>query len=77
VIDVDDQGPGVPPELVERLFEPFFTTKAPGEGTGLGLTLVAAIVEGHGGSIVVGRSPAGGARFGLRLPVFPEPEGGR
>jgi two-component system, NtrC family, sensor kinase len=77
VVDVDDQGPGVPPELVERIFEPFFTTKPPGEGTGLGLTLVAAIVEGHGGSIVVGRSPAGGARFRLRFPAYREAEGGR
>jgi signal transduction histidine kinase len=69
VINVDDEGPGVPPELVERIFEPFFTTKPPGEGTGLGLSLVAAIVEGHGGSIVVTRSPLGGARFRVRIPL--------
>ena len=71
VLDVDDQGPGVPAELVERVFEPFFTTKPRGEGTGLGLSLVAAIAEGHGGSIVVLRAPGGGARFRLRLPVEP------
>jgi signal transduction histidine kinase len=71
VIDVDDEGAGVPPELVERIFEPFFTTKPPGEGTGLGLPLVASIAEGHGGSIVVMRSPAGGARFRVRLPLGP------
>ena len=69
VIDVDDEGTGVPPELVERVFEPFFTTKPPGEGTGLGLPLVASVAEGHGGSIVVLRSPEGGARFRLRLPL--------
>jgi len=69
VIDVDDEGTGVPPELVERVFEPFFTTKPPGEGTGLGLPLVASVAEGHGGSIVLLRSPAGGARFRLRLPL--------
>jgi len=69
VIDVDDEGPGVPAELVERIFEPFFTTKAAGEGTGLGLPLVASVAEGHGGSIVVARSPEGGARFRLRLPL--------
>jgi signal transduction histidine kinase len=74
VIDVDDEGPGVPSELVERIFEPFFTTKPPGEGTGLGLSLVAAIVEGHGGSIVVTHSPAGGARFRVRIPVDPSSE---
>jgi signal transduction histidine kinase len=71
VIDVDDEGRGVPVELVERIFEPFFTTKPPGEGTGLGLSLVAAVVEGHGGSIVVMRSPAGGARFRVRIPLDP------
>jgi signal transduction histidine kinase len=69
VIDVDDEGPGVPPRLVERIFEPFFTTKGPGEGTGLGLSLVAAIVEGHGGSTSVTRAPRGGARFRVRIPL--------
>ncbi|MSR62105.1 MAG: HAMP domain-containing histidine kinase [Planctomycetes bacterium] len=69
VIDVDDEGGGVPPELVERIFEPFFTTKQPGEGTGLGLSLVAAIVEGHGGTITVGPAPSGGARFRVRIPL--------
>jgi len=73
VIDVDDEGSGVPPELVERVFEPFFTTKPPGEGTGLGLSLVAAIVEGHAGSIAVARSPAGGARFRVRIPLDAAP----
>jgi signal transduction histidine kinase len=72
VIDVDDSGRGVPPDLIERIFEPFFTTKAPGEGTGLGLSLVAAIVENHGGSIVVSESPLGGARFRVSLPLAPE-----
>jgi signal transduction histidine kinase len=69
VLDVDDEGAGVPPELVERIFEPFFTTKPPGEGTGLGLSLVASIVEGHGGSVSVMRSPRGGARFRVRIPL--------
>ena len=69
LLDVDDQGLGVPPDLVERIFEPFFTTKAAGEGTGLGLSLVAAIVEGHRGSISVGSAPGGGARFRVRIPL--------
>ena len=74
MIDVDDEGPGVPEQLVERIFEPFFTTKPAGEGTGLGLPLVASVAEGHGGSIVVLRSPEGGARFRLRLPLEPREE---
>jgi len=69
VIDVDDQGPGVPDQLVQRVFEPFFTTKAPGEGTGLGLSLVASIIESHEGTVLVSRSPSGGARFRLHLPL--------
>jgi C4-dicarboxylate-specific signal transduction histidine kinase len=72
VIDVDDEGAGVPPELCERVFEPFFTTKPPGQGTGLGLSLVAAILESWDGSIVVLQSPQGGARFRVRLPLDEE-----
>jgi signal transduction histidine kinase len=64
---VDDSGPGVPPELRDRLFEPFFTTKA--QGSGLGLSIVHSIVTQHGGSTQVDRSPQGGARFVLRLPL--------
>jgi two-component system, NtrC family, sensor histidine kinase HydH len=65
-IFVDDDGAGVPPESRERIFEPFFTTKA--EGSGLGLSIVHAIVTQHGGRIRVEESPDGGARFALRLP---------
>jgi len=66
-IDVDDNGPGVPPEVRDRIFEPFFTTKA--QGSGLGLSIVHAIVAQHGGTISVEDSPSGGARFALRLPI--------
>ncbi|KFA91573.1 sensor histidine kinase [Archangium violaceum] len=67
LILVDDTGPGVPLEIRDRLFEPFFTTKA--QGSGLGLSIVHAIVTQHGGTLEVGSSPEGGARFFLRLPL--------
>jgi signal transduction histidine kinase len=66
-IAVDDSGPGVQGEVRHRIFEPFFTTKA--EGSGLGLSIVHAIVTQHGGTVEVHEAPEGGARFLLRLPV--------
>ena len=68
VIEVTDNGPGVPDDHLERLFDPFFTTKEPGEGTGLGLSICARLVDGMGGRIDVGNRPDGGARFVIRLP---------
>jgi signal transduction histidine kinase len=66
LLTVDDNGPGISSELRERLFEPFFTTKA--QGSGLGLPIVHALVTQHSGSIDVGSSDLGGARFTVRLP---------
>jgi two-component system, NtrC family, sensor histidine kinase HydH len=66
-IIVDDSGPGIPMEIRDRLFEPFFTTKA--QGSGLGLSIVHAIVTQHDGTLEVGKSPEGGARFLLYLPL--------
>jgi signal transduction histidine kinase len=63
---VDDDGAGVPEGSRDRIFEPFFTTKA--KGSGLGLSIVHAIVTQHGGTIAVEESELGGARFVLRLP---------
>jgi two-component system, NtrC family, sensor histidine kinase HydH len=63
---VDDDGPGIPAELRERIFEPFFTTRA--AGSGLGLSIVHAIVTQHAGTIQAVQSPQGGARMILRLP---------
>jgi signal transduction histidine kinase len=54
---------------MKRLFEPFFTTKAPGEGTGLGLSLARKIVLAHGGSIDVSSELGVGSTFTVRLPV--------
>lgn len=68
LIDLDDDGPGVPSGVRDRVFEPFFTTKA--KGSGLGLSIVHAIVVQHGGTIHVEESPLGGARFELKLPVM-------
>lgn len=66
-ISVADNGNGVPPRLEERLFAPFVTTKV--NGKGLGLSIVARIVEEHGGQIVHDRPKEGGARFTLYLPA--------
>jgi signal transduction histidine kinase len=65
-IVVQDTGPGIPPDVVDKIFQPFFTTKA--TGTGLGLAVVRRIVEGHGGSIELSRLNPG-AEFKLRLPL--------
>ena len=65
---LEDNGPGIPPELRERIFEPFFSTKATGEGTGLGLPLCRTIVEDHGGELRVEGAPGEGARFVVELP---------
>jgi PAS domain S-box-containing protein len=69
VITVDDNGPGIPPELLSRVFDPFYTTKPEGEGTGLGLSVSAGIIADHHGKIAATDRPGGGARFVLELPL--------
>jgi len=69
VLQVSDDGPGIPVEVKSKIFDPFFTTKETGKGTGLGLTVAYAIVQEHGGSIRVESSPDGGASFTVELPV--------
>jgi signal transduction histidine kinase len=66
---VEDQGPGIPPEVLPRIFEPFFTTKQTGEGTGLGLSVIWGITREHGGWIEVSNLPGAGARFDVFLPT--------
>ncbi|HZI12805.1 MAG TPA: ATP-binding protein [Myxococcus sp.] len=70
-IDVADQGPGIPAELLHRVFEPFFTTKA--QGTGLGLAVVKRILEEHRGEIAVESTPGRGTTFTFRLPLSQPP----
>ena len=71
-LEVDDNGPGIPPDVMPRLFEPFFTTKPPGKGTGLGLALCREYVSRIGGSLHAENPPGGGARFVVFLPVVEE-----
>jgi len=66
--DVEDNGPGIPAEILPRVFEPFFTTKEVGSGTGLGLSVSYGIVEEHGGRLGVESRP-GVTIFSLELPV--------
>lgn len=70
-LTVVDNGPGIPRENLDRIFDPFFTTKAPGEGTGLGLSLVHSIVAEHRGEIHVDTALGVGAAFHIDLPVAP------
>jgi signal transduction histidine kinase len=75
VVEVADNGPGIPVEAQEKIFDPFYTTKAPGEGTGLGLNISHGIVvEKHGGQISVNSKP-GATRFTVKLPITDRPSG--
>ncbi len=67
VVDVEDNGPGVPPALSDRIFNPFFTTKP--QGSGLGLAIVRKIVDAHEGQIDLSSTPDTGTRFRVTLPV--------
>ncbi|MCA1979466.1 MAG: HAMP domain-containing histidine kinase, partial [Thiobacillus sp.] len=70
-IRVEDDGPGVAPELLPRVFDPFFTTKDVGQGMGLGLFVAEEIVDAHDGCIAVESVPGQGACFLIRLPDAP------
>ena len=67
-MQVADDGPGMPPEVEQRVFEPFFTTKGE-EGTGLGLAMVYACMQRHGGSVKLQTAPGEGTQFTLVFPL--------
>lgn len=71
VLEVEDNGPGMPPEVQRRAFEPFFTTKPPGVGTGLGLSVSYFIItRGHDGGMRLESRPGEGTRFIIELPII-------
>jgi signal transduction histidine kinase len=75
VVEVVDDGPGIPRGARGRVFEPFYTSKDVGAGTGLGLDIVRRVVDAHGGEISF-RSEPGETRFTVRLPLGTRQNGG-
>jgi signal transduction histidine kinase len=69
ILEITDDGCGIPEEIHSRIFDPFFTTKPVGQGTGLGLSISHSIVSDHGGRIDLESSPGQGTRFRVTLPV--------
>lgn len=69
VLEVEDTGTGISPEIVDRIFDPFFTTKGPDKGTGLGLSTVLGIAKGHQGFMRVSTEPKKGSKFQVYLPA--------
>jgi len=65
---IEDDGPGIPPDIIDKVFDPFFSTKDKTEGTGLGLAVVHGIVRSHGGGLRVFPRPGGGTVFEVYLP---------
>jgi len=68
-IEVQDNGPGIPPEVMKKIFDPFFTTKDPGTGTGLGLSVSQNIIQQHGGKLEVSSIVGVGTTFKITLPI--------
>ncbi|EDY17139.1 multi-sensor hybrid histidine kinase [Chthoniobacter flavus Ellin428] len=70
ILEVQDEGTGIPPEIVERIFDPFFTTKGLGKGTGLGLSTVLGIIKSHHGHVGVSSQTGFGTTFRIHLPAM-------
>jgi len=68
-VEIEDDGSGIPPDVLKRVFDPFFTTKPVGKGTGLGLSLSYGIVKKHGGRIEVDSEVGRGTRFRVTVPI--------
>jgi signal transduction histidine kinase len=68
-VEIEDDGPGMSPEVKIRIFDPFFTTKDVGKGTGLGLSISHGIIERHGGNMWVESEPNRGTTFVIELPL--------
>ncbi len=68
-LKIRDNGPGIPPEIIDKLFDPFFTTKPVGKGTGLGLSISYQIIEKHRGQIEVNSQPTHETEFVITLPI--------
>lgn len=75
LVEIEDDGPGIPTDIVDKVFDPFFTTKGPGHGTGLGLNISFNIIRGSGGTIDVDSRP-GRTVFQVRLPLHRAPASG-
>ena len=73
-VQVEDTGPGIPPDLRSHVFEPFFTTKGSGDGKGLGLTIAYSLVRGWNGNLTVRSEPGQGATFQILIPTDDENE---
>ena len=73
LVEIKDNGGGIPDDVLEKIFNPFFTTKPTGEGTGLGLAMCADIIRQHGGEIRVDVDPGEGTNFIIELPLEPPP----
>ncbi len=69
LIELEDNGPGIPDELINKIFDPFFTTKETGKGTGLGLSMAYGIMKEHGGVISAESTSGKGAKFVVTLPI--------